>query len=372
MSDKVVVLDNGSGLCKIGFGGYDRPICCFPSIVGHNVLDQEDPSTDKMIGNEACARAEVLSLAAPIKRGIITNWDDMVKIWDYAFRDLGVDTAQSHLLITDHYNEFSVNKTQREKIMEIMFETFSVPSFCVQSSTKLALYGTGRTTGVVIDCGDGVTDICCFTEGYAWPNGHISLGIGGQDVTTYLQKCLNERGYSFGFSVGNKVVRDIKEKHGYVALDFDEEMKKAKQNKCNVNYDLSSGEKITISSERFRCSEILFNPQLWNFEFSGIHKALFKSVLNCGDEETRKTLFENIVLSGGTTMFPGFSERIEKEITRFVPEKTKVHVISHEVSETNRVWVGGSVLVCLATFPQMVVTRKAYDDNGPGILHTMP
>lgn len=372
MSDKVVVLDNGSGLCKIGFGGDEEPICCFPSIVGHQVLDQEDLGTDKMIGNEACARAEILSLTSPIKRGIITNWDDMTKIWGYAFKELGADPTEGPLLITDHYNEFSVNKTQREKTMEIMFETFSVPAFRIDESAKLAIFGGARTTGVVIDCGNGVTDICCVDEGYTCQNSQISLGIGGQDVTTYLQKCLNERGYSFGFSVDNKVVRDIKEKHGYVALDFDEEMKKAKQNKCNVNYDLSSGEKITIGNERFMCSEILFNPQLWNFEFGGIHKALFKSVLNSGDEETQKTLLESIVLSGRTTMFPGFSERIEKEITRLVPETANVHVISHEMSSIDCVWLGGSIFAALPTFRKMVVTRRAYDENGPEIVHMMP
>lgn len=359
MSDagEVVVLDNGSGVCKIGFSDDDAPISFFPSLVGSVKHDSGFEELATKIGDDAINFGGLL-LKYPIERGVVTDWDDMEKIWRHAYHKLGVKPSDRPLFITDH-----VTENQRGKMMEVLFETFSVPSLYIGASLRLGLYGSYKTTGAILNCGHGVTEICCVNPDGLIPGTIFSMDLSGYDVTANLHKCLNERGYTFGTSSEREIVRDIKEKLGYVALDFDEEMKKAKENKCNAKYTLPDKEVITLGNERFRCSEILFNPELEGFDWYSVQELLFKSIMKCSPDE-RATMFQNIFLSGGTTMLPGFAERIEKEIKALAPKDTKIKVITIP-ERVHGTWRGGSFVSSLGEFRQSLVSLKEYRECGP-------
>eukprot|EP00069_Balaena_mysticetus_P014149 bmy_08484T0 len=310
-----LVCDNGSGLCKAGFAGDDAPRAVFPSIVGrprHQGVMVGMGQKDSYVGDEAQSKRGILTLKYPIEHGIITNWDDMEKIWHHSFyNELRVAPEEHPTLLT----EAPLNpKANREKMTQIMFETFNVPAMYVAIQAVLSLYASGRTTA--------------------------------------------ER----------EIVRDIKEKLCYVALDFENEMATAaSSSSLEKSYELPDGQVITIGNERFRCPETLFQPSFIGMESAGIHETTYNSIMKC-DIDIRKDLYANNVLSGGTTMYPGIADRMQKEITALAPSTMKIKIIAPPERKYS-VWIGGSILASLSTFQQMWISKQEYDEAGPSIVH---
>ena len=371
LSAKPLVVDNGTGMSKNGFAGEDQPRSVFPTLIGYPkytsiMTDVEHYSREYYIGEEALQLKGVLKLNYPVEHGIIEDWGAMEKIWHYTFfTDLRIDPSEHPVLLT----EAPLNpRRNREKMAEIMFETFNVPALYVSMQAVLSLYGSGRTTGCVIDIGDGVAHVVPIYEGFALSHTIARVDLAGRDITTYLQRLLRQKGYTFSTTAEKEIVRDIKEKLCYVALNPEKEIMLAKKvSGMEKVYMLPDGETITIGVERFLAPECFFNPSVIGKELEPLDDIIVNAIKQ-SDVDLRRDLYGNIVLSGGSTMYPGLKERLTHEIKEQIPSSVDVKIIAPP-ERMYSVWIGGSILSSLKTFQRMWVSRREYKQLGPQVIH---
>jgi len=279
-----VIIDNGSGYCKAGFAGEDGPRAVFPCIVGRpktQSIMMGSNEKDCFVGTQANEKRGILQLKYPIEHGVVENWEDMEKIWEHTFtNELRVVPSEHNVMLT----EAPLNpKKNREKMTQIMFDTFQVPGLYIAIQAVLSLYSAGKFTGIVCDSGDGVTHFVPIFDGYSLPHSIQRVNLAGRDLTDYLLKIFSERGLFFTTSAEREIVKDIKEKACYVALDFKEELDKAQKGAIkdlDKQYEMPDGSIVTVGTERFRCPEVLFNPSLIGGEYEGIHTQCNMSIKN--------------------------------------------------------------------------------------------
>jgi actin len=377
--EDAIVVDIGSFACRAGFAGEDGPRAVFPSTVGRHRT-----AFGRLVGNEAQSKRDMLTLKYPIAHGIVSDWDDMEKIWHHTFyNELRVAPEEHPVMLT----EASIGpKANRERMTQIMFETFNVPAMYVSLQAVLCLHAAGLTTGCVLDSGDDTSYVVPIYQGYALPHAIVRLDRAGRSVTNALAQRLHskERGRSFDFlsPAGREVARAIKEKLAYVALDCDaevaHEVPAAASSIGSVTdepYELPDGSAIAITTaDRFCCAESLFDPASASAALQcsapgrrGVGDCTFQCIQKC-DIDIRAELYANVVLAGGTTMLAGFKERLTRELIALVPPRIAIKVVALP-ERRSLSWIGGSSQACLSTFKPLWVTKAEYDESGPSIVH---
>jgi len=380
-SEMPIVCDNGTGFVKAGFAGANFPHSIFPSMVGRPILRSEEKVgnvelKDIMVGDEAAQLRSNLQISYPLDNGVIRNWEDMCHVWDYTFYErLKVETRDAKVLLT----EAPMNpQKNRETMVQTMFERYQFGGVYVAVQAVL-VYAQGLLTGVVVDSGDGVTHIIPVFEGFALPHLVRRLDVAGSDVTRYLIKLLLLRGYTFNRTADFETVRQMKEKFCYCGYDLRIEEQLANETTTLVeSYELPDGRVIKLGQERYMAPEILFQPHLIDVEASGMAEQLFDCIQKA-DVDTRPEFYQHIVLSGGSTMFPGLPSRLEKDIRQLYLErvcrgnkeqakKLKCH-IEDPPRRKHMVFLGGAVLAkIMKDKPDFWISRRDWQEKGPNCL----
>lgn len=424
LSRPAVVIDNGTGYTKMGFAGNVEPCFITPTVVAvndsfsgsaqpavrgtparGNWLAQHSAGVmadlDFYIGDEALARSRASSshsLSYPIRNGQVENWDTMERFWQQCiFNYLRCDPEDHYFLLTE--SPLTAPET-REYTGEIMFETFNVPGLYIAVQPVLALaagYTTTKCemTGVVVDVGDGATHIVPVADGYVIGSSIRSIPITGKDVTQFIHQLLKERGENIPSEESFDVARRIKEMYCYTSSDIVKEFNKhdkepSKYVKHWTGTKPKTGAKYTcdIGYERFLGPEIFFNPEIYNNDFTTPLQVVIDKCIQSSPIDTRRALYKNIVLSGGSTMFKDFHRRLQRDLKKIVDARVRasnsrlisgdakaqpieVNVVSHPI-QRYAVWFGGSVLASTAEFYEACHTKAEYEEYGASICRTNP
>ncbi|KAF9061423.1 actin-related protein Arp3 [Rhodocollybia butyracea] len=434
-----IICDNGTGYSKIGFAGNSDPSfflqclpncncysgTCFTVISGPPVPSKPGQIASKrgvedldfFIGDEALANAKTpgFGLNYPIRHGMIDNWDHMERYWEQTiFKYLRAEPEDHYFLLVRPQSPVIVEAplTQslqtepplnppenREQTAEIFFESFNIKGLYIAVQAVLALAAswssnrvTDRTlTGTVIDSGDGVTHVIPCAEGYVIGSAIKHIPIAGRDITQFVLNLMRERGETTAIPPEDqlRVAGKVKENYSYVCQDIVKEFRRfdAEPYKFFERFEGEhsvTGRKynVDVGYERFLAPEIFFNPEIYSSDFLTPLPQIVDDVIQQSPIDVRRGLYKNIVLSGGSTMFQHFGNRLKRDLKQLVDRRldasalasgsalkssgVEVDVISHK-RQRYAVWFGGSLLASLPEFYTSCHTKAQYDEIGPSI-----
>lgn len=382
-SRPAVVLDNGTGFIKCGFAGSHFPAAVFQTVIGRPVLRSGQKKTttkelkDVMRGDETNEIGHLLDMKYPVSNGIVRDMDDMCLLWDYALHEKLRVNPNEHALMLSEVPLFS--NRHRAKLYQIFFERYGFESIQSTAQGVLSLYSNGMDTGVAVECGEGVIHCTPIFEGYEVPKANRRVDIGGRNVTEFLVRLMQRRGYSFNKSSDFETVRTMKEMFCYAACDPALEKKLALETTVlEKTFTLPDGSTCKIGQERFEAAEALFQPHLIGVESEGLSHQVWNCI-QAADMDLRARLYEHVVLSGGSTMFPGLSSRIERDMREMFVEKalrgdrSKVGRFKLRIEDPPRrkymVFQGASAVASLKDdTPDSWLTKREWEESGEAAL----
>ncbi|XP_075248223.1 actin-1-like [Convolutriloba macropyga] len=354
-----VVIDCGSGLVKAGYAGEGLPRSVFPDVVGQPKSMFGNMKDYPYVGDEAIAKRGVLALKYPVSQGTISNFDQMEAVWEHTFsNELRISPSDHPLMLT---NFSTAPVALSEKMTQIMFEKFNCPALYLGKQAEMSMFGVGKSTGVVVDSGFGVTTVVPVVDNKVVKEASVRLLMAGCDLSDYMAKLLSKSGYHLTTSAERDLVTDIKEKFCYVSLNYESESASPK------SYTLPDDSQLTVTSERFRCPEALFKPSMAEIGSIGLHKAVMEAV-KASSSSVQDDLLANIVVAGGSSSFPGFAARLQKEVAAL----TNMNVsVCDDANKKYSVFHGASKFAAQSNFAsQLAVSKNEYNEHGASIVNT--
>jgi len=359
-----VVIDTGSGFIKAGLAAEDEsPSCVFPSCVGtakqSGAAAMLGPA-QTYCGFDAQQRHNMLDLKYPAARGKYDNWDTLETLWRHTLHDeLRLDPDEPFdALLSDtpiHYMQ------SRPRMATTFFETFGANRLQISGEPKLNLFAAGRTTGISVDMGHSVTWAVPVFEGWTMAPAVKKAESGSNEIDDYLIMLLDNT-----VPDPQSHARQIKEALCWVSLDIDDDEEHFEERGLERQYEMPDGESCTIRESLICAPEIIFQPCFTGSEAPGLHEFVKESI-DASEMDMRKSLWKNVVLSGGGSEMKGLPERLQQELEGIAGGAVRVDVTAEE-GRGHGAWLGGSVLASLPTFDRMWVDRQEYEEVGDRIM----
>ncbi|KAJ2461217.1 NuA4 histone acetyltransferase subunit [Coemansia sp. RSA 2424] len=427
-----LVLDVGSTWTRAGFAGEDLPRALFPSQVGYIESEKSEESeeaaaADVEMGDDSSAAEKPrkrtqrayfvgdtesstwrsgMEIGGPLTDGLVSDWDAYEKIWEYAFKTRQhVRTSEHPVLVSEAAWSTSA---QRAKLAELAFERFDAPAFYVCKTPVLSAFGAGKHTALVVDVGGETASASAVYEGFCLQKSVVRQAAGGELVSEQILARLRDE-YQYEptplFDIRSRAPVETQQppavvRHGRAGttasfaaamrLRAVHEFKDAVCECLERPYDAAlvrskplkpfefpDGFNVAAGALRFAAPEALFDParfvvrrppRLEGAALLGVHEMAVRSVLGC-DVDLRPQLLASVVLAGGSTLFPGFAERLAAMLQDACPgSRIKFAPLASKAERRATAWLGGSILASLGTFHQLWVSRAEYEEHGAGIV----
>ncbi|XP_076257527.1 actin-2-like [Rhynchophorus ferrugineus] len=345
MMKPTVVIDLGTGRTKAGLAEEEYPSCNIPTVISAD--------DSYIVGDEALQQGHYVY---PLKHGVIQNFDHMEILFDHIFeKELHIQPEGHPILLTQIPKNPQKDK---ERLAEMIFEKYDAPALYEEVNSVLTFYSSGRPAGLIVESGHGVTSVVPILSGYAISEAIMRLDIGGGDIDKYLVKLLVDKSY---YNIRPEEAQLIKE--NMCSIPDSKQLIDEKE-----IYVLPDGTDILLGDEKYHAGDPLFDPALIEqYDCPGIHEMVFQSIFKCG-LDLRREFANNIILSGGNTLFNGFENKLKQEVEARVPQSMKVNVVADK-DRLYYVWRGGSILGSLSTFCKNIcVSRQEYEEFGMPIV----
>lgn len=352
-----------------------------------------------------------------MRNGRISDWDRAEKFWEKVLcQDLKQDMTQKAIL-TNFYPQS--DKFSKEKTLNIFFEGFQVPLYYSVCNPLLVLYSSGKVNGMVVDSGEGQTSVVPICDGSIMTHAQTTHDLAGEALTQLLLEDLRRRPGGSSTLINRSFAQDVKEKYLRVSLNFEKDLKLFQNvssngaigsnlaggmssnmgtgtngalanNGINANpskivntlqdpmppsapmnnstvVTLPDNSELDLGSSSIRIPEILFRPQLVGLAEPGIHELVFDCMLK-NDLDFRRELANNLIVTGGNTLFSNYNDRLQRELSMLLPTILKIRCLSLS-DRLYASWLGGAIVSALTAFQPMWISRAEYDDCGPSIIH---
>ena len=366
------IMDFGTSTVKADFAGEEIPSVQFSSLIGkpkYTKVFSNNIEAD-VIGPDASTRG-LYKLYHSIKRGVFINSEDASRIIQKVFHDLHVtDTSLIPVLVTQ---PVILPKNNKKVLAEIFFENQNTQYLFFGTQSVLSLFAHGKSDGIVLESGEGVTQVASVFNGYKIENAFEQISFGGSDVSMYLKFLFKRNGVLVNSSSEDCIFGDMK-KHACLVnrtgiLSVDSSKSEQLQTSPEINYSLPDGSQIKLKNERFLAGEVLFNPDVAGLAFCGIHELVENSIQNI-DIDLARYLCKNVYLSGGNTQMNGFVERFAFELNRISKNKSEKNIIASKGDRSLLAWRGGSVITNMSSFSPLWISKQEYQENGERIFLT--
>lgn len=400
-----VIIDVGTGYTKMGYACNNRPDFIVPTIIGNKDISKVTASQlkgtedlDFYIGYEAVKNQTLYTNVSILRHGQIEDWDKIEQFWEQClFKYLRCEPEDHAVLLTEPPLNSPDN---REYTAEIMFETFNIPYLYVGMQAMLAIAAswsnkkTKSLTGTVVDSGDGVTHVIPVVEGYPISNAIQHVPIAGREMTQFVSDLLKDREPQVPPEDRFDVAKKIKEQFCKVAKHpsptfamFDKDRSKYIAKYTGVSKKNGKTFECEVGYERFLCPEVWFSPELVSSEYTTPISTLIDRAIQLSPITDRMKLYNNIVLSGGSTTFKGLANRLQADVQVLVDErlaenaareskrigrniqagKVPVQIIEHK-RQQYAVWYGGAMLANTGPmFYNKCHSKQQYDEFGASI-----
>ena len=366
-----IIIDLGSSEIKAGFRtDNNTPSLRFPSYIGepkyNKILRPLNKSNyqynEEFLGEECNPYLGILKLRYPIKHGAFEDEKDISLVFNHIFSKLKLkedDLSRCPLLITEPLLN---QKKNREMISTLLFEKYNIPSLIFAYQPSLSLFAFSDLSGVILESGGGVTQICSIINGNSIPSSFMRSDFGGEDVNEYLRILLKLRGFDLISDSEKLLLNEIKKKFVNCTLDM------KKEENITYKYTLPDHNVIQIDVEKNLASKVLLNPSLVGKNCLGMDQ-MIATCIEKVNYELREQLCSLIKLTGGNCCIKGLNEIMHTIIKTLLPKYSNKIKLRVHGSPTFSCWQGGNFISALGIFKDLLITKQNWEENGNDIIH---